>query len=64
MARLPCCLSIGPLKRDFLDIYLITFREYTIWEIKNLQGSYFFQNFQDLIQTWKMQKKIEKNFFF
>ena len=24
-ARLPCCLSKGPLKRDFLDIYLTTF---------------------------------------
>ena len=23
--RLPCCLSKGPLKRDFLDKYLTTF---------------------------------------
>ena len=61
MARLPYCLSMGPLKRDFLDIYLITFRESVIWEIKNLWGWYFFQ---DLIQTWKMQKKLTKSFFF
>ena len=24
-AHLPCCLSIGPLRQDFLDIYLTTF---------------------------------------
>ena len=24
-ARLPCCLSKGPLKRDFLDNYVTTF---------------------------------------
>ena len=25
LARLPCCLWKGPLKRDFSDIHLITF---------------------------------------
>ena len=25
LARLPCCYSAGPLKRDFLDIYLTTY---------------------------------------
>ena len=29
-ARLPCCLSKIPLKRDFLDIHLITFSESVI----------------------------------
>ena len=24
-AQLPCCFSKGPLKKDFLNIYLITF---------------------------------------
>ena len=42
MARLPYCFSMGPLKRDFLDIYLTTFSESVIWEIQNLGGSSFF----------------------
>ena len=37
-ARLPCCLSKVPLKRNFLDIYLTTFLEFVISEIKNLWG--------------------------
>ena len=37
-ARLPCCLSKGPLKQNFLDIYLTTFLEFVISEIKNLWG--------------------------
>ena len=37
-ARLPCCLSKGRLKREFLDIYLTTFSESVISEIQNLWG--------------------------
>ena len=37
-ARLPYCLSKGPLQRDFLDIYLTTFSESVISEIRNLRG--------------------------
>ena len=40
-ARLPCCLSKGPLKRDFLDIYMTTFSESVISEIQHLSGSSF-----------------------
>ena len=43
-ARLSCCFSKGRLKREFLDIYLTTFSESVILEIKNLWGSSFFQN--------------------
>ena len=31
LSHLPCCLSKGPLKRDFLDIYLTT-----LFGIRNL----------------------------
>ena len=41
-ARLPCYLSKGPLKQEFLDIYLTTFLEYVISEIQKLWGSTFF----------------------
>ena len=41
LARLPCCLWKGPLKRDFLDIYLTTFKESVISEIQKLWGSSF-----------------------
>ena len=40
-ARLPCCLSKGRLKGDFLDIYLTTFSESVISEMQNLWGSSF-----------------------
>ena len=40
-ARLPCCLWKGPIKRDFLDIYLTTFSESVISEIKLLWRSSF-----------------------
>ena len=40
---LPRCLSKGPLKRDFWDIYMTAFSETVILEIQNLWGSYFFE---------------------
>ena len=39
--RVPCCLSKGPLKWDFLDIYLTTFSESLNSEIQNLWRSFF-----------------------
>ena len=41
-ARLPSCLSKGPLKRDFLDNCLTTFPESVISEIQKLLWSSFF----------------------
>ena len=40
--RLQYCLSKGPLKRDFLDIYLTTFLESVTSEIEKLWVSSFF----------------------
>ena len=40
-ARLSCFFSKGPLKWEFLYIYMITIWEYVIPEIQNLWGSYF-----------------------
>ena len=45
--RLPCCLSKGPLKQDFLDIYLTTFSESITSKIQKLWGSSFFQKVQN-----------------
>ena len=39
--RVPCCLSKGPLKWDFLDIYLTTFSESFNSQIQNLWRSFF-----------------------
>ena len=44
-AQLPCCLLKGPLKQDFLDIYLTPFSESVISEIQNLQGSSLFPKY-------------------
>ena len=40
-ARFACCLSRGPPKRDFLDVYPTTFSESVISEIQNLRRSSF-----------------------
>ena len=63
MSRLPCCLSMGPLKRDFLDIYLTRFLESVISKMQNLWGSSFFGNFQNFIEISGMNKKNQKIFF-
>ena len=56
-ARLPCCLSKDPLKRDFLDIYLTTFSETVISKIQNLRGLSFFPkfnlDFKNAAQNWE-----------
>ena len=41
-ARLPSCLSKGPLKLEFSIIYLTTFTEFVISEIQKLWGSSFY----------------------
>ena len=40
-AEVPCCLSEGPLKGDYFDIYLTTFSESVNSEIQKLWGSIF-----------------------
>ena len=39
--NLTCCLLKGPLKRNFLGIYLTTFSEFVISKIQKLWGSPF-----------------------
>ena len=63
LARLSCYFSKGPLKRDFLDIYLTTFSESVTSEIQKLSGPSFLQIFSSLICISKMRHKIEKTFF-
>ena len=57
---LPCCFWKGTLKVDFLDIYLTTFSELVISEIKNLLGSSFVSkfprfdlDFQNAAKNWE-----------
>ena len=59
----PCCLSKGPLKRDFLDIYLTTYSDSIISEIQKLRGLPFFHNGQNLVEISKMQQKLATKFF-
>ena len=67
--RLPCCLSKGPLKQDFLGIYLTTFSEFVIWEIQKLWGLYFFSkcskfeiDIKNLAKIWEKLFSFSDNF--
>ena len=62
--RLPCCLSKGPLKRDFSDNYLITFLGVRNFGNKSaMEVIFFFSNVQNLMEISKRQEKIEKKPF-
>ena len=61
---LPCSLSKGLLKRDFLGIYLITFLESVISETQNLWALSFFSKRSKFQIDLKNGPKIEKKFFF
>ena len=54
---------MGPLKRDFLDIYLTTFSESVISEIKNLWGSSFFLKDSKFHAAIRNSEKNENKFF-
>ena len=58
LARLPCCLSKGSLKRGFLDIYLTTFSESVISKLQNRWGSYFVSNLLKFNLNFKKTAKI------
>ena len=62
-ARLPYCLSMHPLERDFLDIYLTTFLESLISKIQNLWGSSFFSKCIKLKLHFKNAAKNSGKFF-
>ena len=64
-ARSSCCLSKGPLKRDFLENYLTTFSEAVVSEIQNIWGSPFFFKYLSFILDFKnASKNWEKIFRF
>ena len=63
--RLPCHLSNGPLRRDFLDIYLTTF--FGVRKLKNtsaMRVAFFKKMFKFECKFPKRKKKREKIFFF
>ena len=64
MKNFPCCLLKGPLKHDFLDIYLNTISESVTSKIHQLWGSSLFENVQNFIYIWKILKKNQKKLFF
>ena len=62
-ARLPCCLWKGPIKRDFLDIYLTTFSESVISEIQKLWRLSFDAKCSKFKIRFKNAAKNSENFF-
>ena len=63
---MPCCLSKGPLKDGFLDIYLNIFLGARISRNTHLRGSCFFGKclkFNIDFKNAKKKKKMEKMFF-
>ena len=57
-ARLPCYLSKGPLKRDFLDIYLTTFFGVLIFKNTPAMRLIVFGKFSKLNLNLENAKKI------
>ena len=62
-ARLPCCLSKGPLKKDFLGIILTTFSESVISEIQKLWRSSVFWKRSEFQLDFKNAAKNLEIFF-
>ena len=55
----------GRLKRESIDIYLIIFLgDRNFGNTSAMRVMFFFENIQNLIFMSKVQKKIEKTFFF
>ena len=64
-ARLPCCLSKGPIKGHLLDIYLTIISEAVISKIHNLWGLWFFSKCLKFnLDLKNAAKNWEKNFCF
>ena len=62
-ARLQCCLSKGPHKRDFLDIYVTTFSEVSNFgNTKSLRFIFFTKYLKFILDFENVAKKWE-NFF-
>ena len=63
LARLPCCLTKGPLKQDFLDIYLTTFSKSVNSEKQNLWGSSFVSKYSKFNIDFKIEAKNGEKVF-
>ena len=64
-SHLPCCLSKGPLKRDFLDIYLTTFFAVRIFaNTSAMKVIFFLKLFEILAAFQKFRKRLRKSFLF
>ena len=61
-ARLSCCLSKGPLKRDFLGIYLTTCSESVVLQIQTLWGSFFSKHSKFNLDFKNAEKNWEEVF--
>ena len=64
MPRLPCSLSMGSLKRDFLDIYITT--SFSVRKLENTSAMrviLFLEMFKIESKFRKIKKSIAKTFF-
>ena len=62
---LPCCLSKGPLKKHFLDIYLTMFSEFVTSKIQKLcESSFFSKRSKFQLDFKKAAQNREKYFCF
>ena len=64
LGRLRCCLLKGSLKRDFLDIFLITF--FGIRNFDNtwaMRATFSLENAQNLMYISDMRRRIEEKCF-
>ena len=59
--RLPCYLSKGPIKRDFLDIYLTTF--FGVCKFKNTSDMRVILFLKFNLNFENARKNSKKNFF-
>ena len=62
-ARLPCCFSKDPLKRDFLDIDLTTFFGVRNFGNTSAMRVIFFSKCSKFELDFKNEKKIQKKLF-
>ena len=64
-AGLPCCLSRGTLKRDFLDIYLTTLiGDPNFRNISTMRPVFYLEIWKIWSRFQKCRKKLRKSFLF
>ena len=64
LIQLPCCLSKGPLKRDFLDIYLTTFFGILNFvKTSAMRAIFFLKVFKRCLHFKNTEKNLEKSYW-